>query len=130
MPKLSLIVPIYNVAPWLCRCLDSLLAQSVEEIEIIAVNDGSTDESPSLCDAWAEKDSRVRVIHKKNEGLGMARNTGIEAAALCTNAFWKKGRRSRTRLMPFPGCSSWVFSTTGNMPRHTWSLPQNARVAA
>ena len=80
-PTVTVVLPIYNVAPYLDRCVSSVVGQTCEDIEIILVDDGSTDSCPALCDAWAKKDPRIRVIHKQNEGLGMARNTGIENAA-------------------------------------------------
>ena len=79
-PKVSIIVPIYNVEKYLDRCMDSLLNQTLKDIEIIMVDDGSPDNCPKMCDEYAKKDSRVRVIHKKNAGLGMARNSGLEVA--------------------------------------------------
>lgn len=80
MPKVSVIVPIYNVDSFLSACLDSLLAQTLKDIEIILVNDGSKDSSPDICDAYAQKDSRVVVIHKKNSGYGHSVNLGIDKA--------------------------------------------------
>ena len=74
------VVPVYNVEKYLDRCLESIVCQTYRDQEIILVDDGSPDASPRICDAWAEKDSRIRVIHKENAGLGMARNTGIDAA--------------------------------------------------
>jgi glycosyltransferase involved in cell wall biosynthesis len=79
-PKLSIVVPIYNVEPYLSRCLDSLVAQSMKDIEIIAVNDGSTDTSGEILDQYAHLDSRIRVIHKENGGVSAARNDGIREA--------------------------------------------------
>lgn len=78
MSILSVIIPVYNVAPYLERCLKSIIYQELKDIEIIIVNDGSTDTSGKICDKYAEKDSRIKVIHKANEGLGFARNTGLE----------------------------------------------------
>ncbi len=78
--KVSIIVPIYNVEKYLCRCIESLLVQTYRDIEIILVDDGSPDGCPELCDEYAEKDTRIRVIHKKNGGLADARNCGIEVA--------------------------------------------------
>jgi Ss-1,4-galactosyltransferase len=77
---ISIIVPIYNVESYVEQCIASLTAQTYERLEIILVDDGSTDGSPAICDAWAEKDPRIMVIHKQNGGLSDARNTGIEAA--------------------------------------------------
>ena len=80
MTKLSLIVPVYNVAPYLQKCVDSLLAQDYDDYEIILIDDGSTDNSPQICDEYAEKGSPIRVIHQANAGLSAARNAGIKAA--------------------------------------------------
>ncbi|MBR7165335.1 MAG: glycosyltransferase [Clostridia bacterium] len=81
MPKLSLIVPIYNVAPWLCRCLDSILRQTLNDVEILAVNDGSTDESPRILEEYAEAHpGRIQIFHKENGGLSDARNFGLAHA--------------------------------------------------
>lgn len=76
-PKISIIIPVYKVEGYLNRCLDSVVNQTFKDIEIILVDDGSPDDCPQLCDDWAMKDSRIKVVHKKNEGLGLARNTGM-----------------------------------------------------
>lgn len=78
--KISIIIPAYNVAGYLEKCLDSILAQTFTEYEVILVDDGSTDNTPAICDEYAEKDSRIMVIHKENEGVSVARNTGINKA--------------------------------------------------
>lgn len=80
MKKISVIVPIYNTEKYLHRCLNSIINQTYKELEIILVDDGSKDSSPQICDEFAEKDSRVKVIHKKNEGVANARNTAISMA--------------------------------------------------
>lgn len=80
MYKISIIVPIYNVEKYLDRCIQSLLNQTLKEIEIILVDDSSPDNCPQICDEYAQKDSRIKVIHKKNAGLGFARNSGLEIA--------------------------------------------------
>ena len=77
---LSIIVPIYKVEAFLHRCVDSILAQTYSDLEILLVDDGSTDSSGAICDAYARQDARVQVIHKKNGGLSDARNCGIEHA--------------------------------------------------
>ena len=77
---LSVIVPIYNVEEYLAQCIDSILNQTFTDFEIIVVNDGSTDSSPQICEEYAKKDSRVKVIHQKNAGVSVARNKGIENA--------------------------------------------------
>jgi len=76
----SIIVPVYNMIDYLQKCVDSLVGQSYKNIEIILVNDGSTDDSGTLCDELAKKDSRIRVIHKSNGGLSSARNAGLDIA--------------------------------------------------
>ena len=79
-PNISIIVPIYNVEPYLRRCVDSLLQQTCEDFELILVDDGSPDDCGAICDEYATLDSRVRVIHKPNGGLSDARNAGLEIA--------------------------------------------------
>lgn len=80
MPLISVIVPVYNVDKYLERCIDSILGQSYKQIEIILVDDGSSDRSGKICDSYARSDFRVRVIHKENGGLSSARNRGIDMA--------------------------------------------------
>ena len=80
MPKVSVIVPVYNVEQYLEKCIDSICTQTLQDIEIICVDDGSTDSSPQILDIYAKKDSRIRVIHKGNAGYGAAMNTGMDAA--------------------------------------------------
>lgn len=78
--SISVIVPVYNVEKFLARCVDSILSQTYEDLEVILVDDGAKDASGRICDEYAEKDSRVKVIHKENGGLSSARNAGIDAA--------------------------------------------------
>lgn len=77
---LSVIVPVYNMEKYLEECVESILSQTYKKVELILVDDGSTDTSGMICDKYEEKDSRVKVIHKKNEGPIKARCTGVEAA--------------------------------------------------
>ena len=79
-PEISIIVPVYKVEKYLNECIDSILAQTFTDFELILVDDGSPDNCPALCDAAAKKDSRVRVIHQQNKGLSGARNAGIDVA--------------------------------------------------
>ena len=79
-PLLSIIVPVYDVERYLPKCIDSILAQTITDFELILVEDGSPDNCPALCDAAAAKDARIRVLHQKNGGLSAARNAGLDAA--------------------------------------------------
>ena len=80
MIDLSIIIPVYNNARFLPRCIDSILQQTVQNYELILVDDGSTDTSGSICDSYSEKDSRITVIHQGNEGVSSARNKGLAVA--------------------------------------------------
>lgn len=80
-PTLSIIVPVYNVEAYLCSCLDSITEQSYRDFELILIDDGSTDRSCRICDDYAAKDERIKVIHTKNEGASAARNRGIQLAS-------------------------------------------------
>lgn len=80
MDKISVIVPVYNVEKYLDKCIDSIVNQTYKNLEIILVDDGSPDNCPQMCDAWAEKDSRIKVIHKSNGGLSSARNAGLDVS--------------------------------------------------
>ncbi|MFK9089944.1 glycosyltransferase [Bacillus salipaludis] len=81
MSTISIIVPIYNVEKYLNNCIDSILAQTYTNFELILVNDGSTDRSRVICDDYVQKDKRIRVVHKKNGGVSSARNAGIDVAS-------------------------------------------------
>ena len=80
MPKLSVIVPVYNTEKYLRECVDSILAQTFEDFELILVNDGSTDGSGAICDEYAAKDARIQVIHQQNGGITVARKSGVRVA--------------------------------------------------
>lgn len=106
MPEISVIVPVYNVEAYLSRCIDSVLAQTFRDFELILVDDGSTDGSPALCDWYAEQDSRVRVYHKENGGLSSARNVGVRYALRCSFLIVSLTRET----------ASWSFSDAQRRP--------------
>ena len=101
-PKVSVIVPIYNVAPYLRKCLDSLRSQTMKEIEIICIDDGSTDRSGEIAEEYSKVDERFRVIHTENRGLSAARNRGIKEA--------------KTEWIMFVDSDDWVRSVFCEMP--------------
>ena len=80
MPEVSVIVPVYKVERYLDRCVKSILEQTYQNFELILIDDGSPDNCPSMCDAWSQKDERIRVIHKENGGASSARNAGLKEA--------------------------------------------------
>ena len=80
MVKVSIIVPVYNVEKYLRQCMDSIIVQTLKDIEIICIDDGSTDSSGGILDDYASKDDRIRVIHKENSGYGNSMNIGLDAA--------------------------------------------------
>ncbi|MCL2684165.1 MAG: glycosyltransferase, partial [Synergistaceae bacterium] len=80
MPKISVIIPVYNVMQYLRECLDSVIAQTIKDIEIICVNDGSTDDSYVILQEYEAKDNRIRIFNQENKGAGPARNKAISNA--------------------------------------------------
>ena len=80
MDKISVIVPFYNVEPYIRNCVDSIINQTYKNLEIILADDGSTDNSGKICDEYALKDNRIKVLHLKNGGPGIARNAGLDVA--------------------------------------------------
>lgn len=88
MPQISVIVPVYNVEPYIRRCVDSILVQTFTDFELILVDDGSPDNCPTICDEYAVTDSRVHVIHQENGGLSAARNAGIDWAFANSDSQW------------------------------------------
>lgn len=79
-PQFSIIIPVYNAENYLTKCIDSVLSQSIKDFELILIDDGSKDRSPQICDDYAKKDYRIKVIHKKNSGVSAARNDGLDIA--------------------------------------------------
>ncbi len=88
MPKISVIVPVYNVEKFLPRCVESILMQTLDDLEIICIDDGSMDESGRILDGYAVQDERLRVVHQENRGYGAAMNTGLAMAAN-TSVSWR-----------------------------------------
>ena len=88
MAEISVIVPVYKVEKYLSRCVESILAQTFQDYELILVDDGSPDRCGQMCDSYADKDSRIRVIHRENGGLSAARNTGIEHVLSGSGTHW------------------------------------------
>ena len=82
MPELSVVVPIYKAEKYIRKCIDSILTQSFRDYELILVDDGSPDACGAICDEYAEQDSRIKVIHKRNGGVSEARNVGLDIAFL------------------------------------------------
>ena len=125
MPLFSIIIPVYNVEKYLNKCVDSVLNQTFTDFEVILVDDGSPDNCPAICDSYAEKDKRVRVIHKQNGGLSDARNTGIKNSAgkylisLDSDDYWNDYNallqlsqkvNSHYDIIMF-GCTDWNIQT-------------------
>ena len=77
---ISVIVPVYNVEEYLDRCIESIVNQTYKNLEILLIDDGSTDNSYNICDKWAKKDNRIKVVHKENGGVSSARNVGLDVA--------------------------------------------------
>lgn len=88
MSKIAVVVPVYNVEKYLCRCVDSILAQTFTDFDLILVDDGTPDNCPAICEEYAQKDSRVTVIHQNNGGLSAARNAGIDWVFAYSNSEW------------------------------------------
>ena len=80
MPEISIIVPVYNVEKYFKNCIESILSQTFKDFELILVNDGSTDSSGNICDEYAKRDNRIKVIHQENKGQASARNKGLDIA--------------------------------------------------
>lgn len=116
MLKFSIIIPVYNVLKYLPECVSSVLQQSFNDYEIILVDDGSTDGSEKLCDQYAEKDSRIKVIHQSNEGQAAARNAGIKVAEgdyllfFDADDLYEQGDLLKEIAQATPGADAVVFN--------------------
>ena len=99
---ISVIVPVYKVEDYLDRCVNSILAQTYEDLQILLVDDGSPDGSGAMCDAWAARDNRIKVVHQENGGLSAARNTGIDWAM----------DHSQSRWLHFVDSDDWIHPRT------------------
>ena len=137
MVDVSVVVPVYNVAPYLRQCMDSLVGQTLRDIEIICVDDGSTDGSGAMLDEYATRDKRVRVIHQANAGAGSARNVGLDAATgeylfFCDPDDWcKKGmlkamyNRAKSTDADVVIAGRLFFDGTTGRPNGSRGLPPN-----
>ena len=114
MVAISIVIPVYNIERYLNKCLDSIINQSFKDFELILINDGSTDNSGEICDHYAQKDSRVKVIHKDNGGVSSARNIGLDQA---------KGE-----WITFVDSDDWVHEDFLKK-RHELAIAENADVA-
>lgn len=118
--KVSVIMPVYNSEKYLEKCISSVLNQSLREIELICVDDGSTDSSPRILEAFAKSDSRVKLLHQQNLYAGVARNNGMKAACGKYFAFWDSDDfLSRMRLKScFPRAKNQmpIFAFAGLIP--------------
>jgi glycosyltransferase involved in cell wall biosynthesis len=130
----SVVVPVYNAERWLARCVESVLGQTHREIELILIDDGSTDGSGAICDTYAARDGRVRVIHKNNGGVSAARNDGIEAArgefiAFCDNDdFYAAGMLARLLEMCVAGDADIAQCACVKGAAESLSTPAPSRV--
>lgn len=133
-PDISIIVPVYNAEKYLRRCIDSILAQTLENFELILVDDGSSDNSGHICDEYVEKDTRIHVIHKQNAGVSSARNTGIAASCgefigfvdaddeVMSEMFYDMVNIAKNNKADVVMCDPWIIA--GNRKWTQDSIPQ------
>lgn len=136
-PILSIIVPVYNVEPYLQRCVESICSQTLRDFELILVDDGSPDNCPALCDAAAKRDARVRVIHQKNSGLSAARNAGLDVARgewigfvdsddyIAPDMYETLYRAATENDAPLAVCSYAYVDETGKKLQHTSQITKD-----
>ena len=126
-PLISVIVPVYKTEKYLDRCIQSIVDQTYKNLEIILVDDGSPDNCPAMCDAWAAKDGRVQVIHKENGGVSTARNAGISIARGAFFAFVDSDDEGDAPLVQTEADNelflySFLEIVMNNFPHDAWSL--------
>lgn len=120
MPAISVIVPVYQAEALLPQCVESVLAQTFSDWELLLIDDGSRDGSPTLCDGYAARDPRIRVFHKPNGGVSTARNLGLEQATGPYIAFWTPMTPlSRRRWRPCGICGKRPGQTAPAVPTTT-----------
>ena len=136
-PRISVIVAVYNAVKWMRKCIEALLGQTFHDFELILVDDGSTDESSSICDEYTRQDIRIRVIHKTNGGVASARQAGLEAARgeyvihadpddWCESDMLEKMYRcAREELSDMLICDFWMEFQNGR-PRHYFAQKPNS----
>lgn len=137
MPKVSVVVPVYNAEKYLQECVSSILSQTLSDLELILVDDGSTDSSPALCDQYAAKDARVKVIHQANAGVSVARNCGLKIAAgefvafvdsddfVDKNMYSMMVATAESENAPLVVCSGFYYS---NMHKNRISPERNTKI--
>lgn len=136
MPKISIIVPVYNVESYLHQCLDSVMAQTFSDFELILIDDGSPDNCGTICDEYAARDSRIRVIHQENAGQGKARNVGMDQAVgkylifLDSDDYWlpttletlyAEAERNQTQVLAF-GANRFQIGKGAPLKKYTHAL--------
>ena len=140
-PKVSVCVPVYNAERYLSDCLDSLLDQTLDDIQIVCVDDGSTDNSPKILDDYAKKHSNIKVIHQSNQGLGGARNAGIknsdgeyigfvDADDFVSSRMFETMYRSAKKNKSEVVICNIQFYPNSNTKKHIWFKPYQGRIDA
>lgn len=136
--KISVIIPVYNVEQYLSQCVESVLAQTVQNFEILLIDDGSTDKSPEICDAFAAADTRIKAVHKANGGASTARNAGLDIASgeyvffldsddyLVPNALEKLFTALRSAEADFAFCQAYTLEeNSGEIGTKNYSFGKN-----
>ena len=119
MAAISVIVPIYKVEAFLHRCVDSILAQTFADFDLVLVDDGSPDSCGDICEEYARKDGRIHVIHQKNGGLSAARNTGIDWAQANSSSQWFGAKSEAATAMPTNADENATWRMSIGKPKRT-----------